>query len=389
MDLQARPWGDAASTTAGYVADVAVTVQPGQDEVRRLVPPLALVVAVVAVIADPGSTGSTVLAVVPVIAFAAWAWFPRVPIVGVAVVVVASVAVAVRPGQLEPLLFELSVLAFVVGAWVAPLRLSLALGLLTLAGPVIVWLTEPADADLGGVWLLGIAFPWVVSRAVRRQVELAEQLDATRQELAEQALVAQRREIARDVHDLVGHGLAAMMLHVTGARHVLRRDPDVAEEALRAAEEQGRQSMRELRQTLTFLRDDEGVAAPVPTTRDISALVDNARAGGLAVELRVRGDLSDVILASASPSTASSRRRWPTRPGMRPTRGRCSASRVRVVWCCSMPRRPASSPRRPAVTGYGLVGMRERAAALGGDLEAGPMPGGWRVTCRLPVEAPA
>ena len=67
-----------------------------------------------------------------------------------------------------------------------------------------------------------------------------------------------------------------------------------AEEALRAAEEQGRQSMRELRQTLTFLRDDEGVAAPVPTTRDISALVDNARAGGLAVELRVRGDLSDV-----------------------------------------------------------------------------------------------
>ena len=63
---------------------------------------------------------------------------------------------------------------------------------------------------------------------------------------------------------------------------------------MRAAEEQGRQSMRELRQTLTFLRDDEGVAAPVPTTRDISALVDNARAGGLAVELRVRGDLSDV-----------------------------------------------------------------------------------------------
>ena len=105
---------------------MAVTQHPGQDEVRRLVPPLALVVAVVAVVADPGSTGSTVLAAVPVIAFAAWAWLPRVPIVGVAVVVVASVVVAVRPGQLEPLLFELSVLAFVVGAWVAPLRLSLA-----------------------------------------------------------------------------------------------------------------------------------------------------------------------------------------------------------------------------------------------------------------------
>ena len=45
--------------------------------------------------------------------------------------------------------------------------------------------------------------------------------------------------------------------------------------------------------------------------------------------------------------------------------------------------------RDPGGTGYGLVGMRERAAALGGDLEAGPTPGGWRVTCRLPVEAPA
>ena len=54
-----------------------------------------------------------------------------------------------------------------------------------------------------------------------------------------------------------------------------------------------------------------------------------------------------------------------------------------------MRRRPASSRGDPSGTGYGLVGMRERAAALGGDLEAGPMPGGWRVTCRLPVEAPA
>ena len=212
---------------------------------------------------------------------------------------------------------------------------------------MIVWLTEPADADLGGVWLLGIAFPWVVSRAVRRQMELAEQLDATRQELAEQALVAQRREIARDVHDLVGHGLAAMMLHVTGARHVLRRDPDAAEEALRAAEEQGRQSMRELRQTLTFLRDDEGVAAPVPTTRDISALVDNARAGGLAVELRVRGDLRGVdpgvgvaVYRIAQEALANAARHAPdARTVLGVTReGGAGAARCR--------RRPAGSPRR-------------------------------------------
>jgi signal transduction histidine kinase len=389
VDPRARPWGDAARAAAGYVADVAVTVQPGQDEVRRLVPPLALVVAIVAVIADPGSTFSTVLAAVPVIAFAAWVWLPRVPIVAVAVVVVASVVVAVRPGQLEPLLFELSVLAFVVGAWVPSLRLSLPLGLLTLAGPVIVWLTEPPDADLGGVWLLGIAFPWVISRGVMRQLQLAEQLDATRQELAEQALIAQRREIARDVHDLVGHGLAAMMLHVTGARHVLRRDPDAAEEALRAAEEQGRQSMRELRQTLTFLRDDEGVAAPVPTTRDISALVDNARAGGLAVELRVRGDLSDVdpgvgvaVYRIAQEALANAARHA---PDAHTVLGVSREGGAVLLDASTTGRLAASS----GGTGYGIVGMRERATALGGDLEAGPTPGGWRVSCRLPVEASA
>ncbi len=361
-----------------------------QDEVRRPVPPLALIVALVAVIVDPAPVGSVVLAAIPAAAFAAWAWVPRVPIVAVAVTVVASVVIAVRPGHLEPLLFELSILAFVVGAWVPALRLSLPLGLLTLAGPVIVSLTAPADEDFGvGVWMLGIAFPWIVSRAVLRQMQLAAQLDATRQELAEQALVAQRREIARDVHDLVGHGLAAMMLHVTGARHVLRRDPDAAEEGLRAAEEQGRRSMRELRQTLTFLRDDEGVAPPVPTTRDISTLVDDACAGGLAVELRVRGDLSSVdpsvgvaAYRIAQEALANAARHAPE---ARTVLGVSRAGDELLLDAETTGRLSSGS----GGSGYGLVGMRERATALGGDLVAGPMPGGWRVTCRLPVEAPA
>ena len=292
------------------------------------------------------------------IAFAAWAWLPRVPIVALAVVVVASVVVAVRPGQLEPLLFELSVLAFVVGAWVPSLRLSLALGLLALAGPVIVWLTEPADADLGGVWMLGIAFPWVVSRAVRRQMELAQQLDATRRELAEQALVAQRREIARDVHDLVGHGLAAMMLHVTGARHVLRRDPDAAEEALRAAEEQGRRSMRELRQTLDVpAATTRAVAAPVPTTRDISAARrQRARRRSGRGAARARRPLRRRSGRRRRASTGSRRRRWRTRRVMRrDARTVLGARAARATGAARCRDHRAGSPRdcRPApATGW-------------------------------------
>ena len=108
-----------------------------------------------------------------------------------------------------------------------------------------------------GIWVVGIVFPWVLGRVFVRQAQLAAELDATRRELAQQALLAERRRIARDVHDFVGHGLAAVMLQVTSARHVLRRDPASAEEALRSAEEVGRRSMEELRRTVTLLRSDD------------------------------------------------------------------------------------------------------------------------------------
>ena len=105
-----------------------------------------------------------------------------------------------------------------------------------------------------GIWIMGIAFPWALGRLAARQSEMAIELDATRRDLAQQALLEERRRIARDVHDLVGHGLAAVMLQVTSARHVLHRDPAAAEEALRSAEDVGRRNMKELRRTVALLR---------------------------------------------------------------------------------------------------------------------------------------
>ena len=94
-------------------------------------------------------------------------------------------------------------------------------------------------------------------------------------------MLAERRRIARDVHDFVGHGLAAVMLQVTSARHVLRRDVAAAEDALRSAEEVGRRSMQELRRTVALLRrdDETGVAPPLPSVAEIPGLVEEARAG--------------------------------------------------------------------------------------------------------------
>jgi signal transduction histidine kinase len=222
---------------------------------------------------------------------------------------------------------------------------------------------------------------------MRMTAELAD----ARQELAQQAAAAEKRRIARDVH-LVGHGLAAMMLHITGARHVLRRDPDEADRALADAEAVGRRSMEELRRTLHVLRapDTEPVAEPpLPDAADISAAVQSARAAGVAAEFRVVGDLGRIdpivglsLYRVAEEALENARRHAPG-----------SVSEVVltveqndvVLTVDSMGPIPDGRPEDPDRPHYGIVGMRERMAAIGGDLEAGRTATGWSVRCRAPL----
>jgi signal transduction histidine kinase len=361
--------------------------------VRVLVPPFALAVAILAAVTDPSSAAETLLAALPVGAFAVWAYVPKVSLAAISLAVLAPVVVAQRSGQLEPLLFEASLLAFVIGIWASSLRAAVALGLLAVVSPVVASLIQDPPEIAVGIWIMGIIFPWLIGRAAARQTQLTMQLDATRRELAQQAMLAERRRIARDVHDFVGHGLAAVMLQITSARHVLRRDPAAAQEALRSAEEVGRRSMRELRRTVALLRSDDEVAveAPLPSAREIPALVDHAHAGGLAVELRMQGDLSRIApgvgvalyritqeaLANAARHAPRARtvlgievaERWASL--VAETTGPTAAG-------------PATERKRPR---YGIVGMRERATALGGEFAAGPTPDGWRLSCRLPLDA--
>ena len=362
------------------------------DELRRLVPILALAIAVITPLVDPSSVPNLALAAVPVVAFGLWAFVPSVPLLVLSLAVIVPVVIAQRFGELEPLMFEVSLLAFVVARWSESLAAAAALGLLAAATPLIVGVVQDPSEAAGVIWVVGVAFPWVLGRAFVRQALLAAELDAARRELAQQAVLAERRGIAREVHDFVGHGLAAVMLQVTSARHVLRRDPVSAEEALRSAEEVGRRSMEELRRTVTQLRSDDetGVAPPLPSAKEIPTLVDQARAGGLAVELRLRGDLTRIstgvgvpLYRIAQEALANAARHAPrahTVLGLELT-----DHQVRLVAESSGPvdAPPAADRERPH---YGLVGMRERAAALGGDFAAGPTPDGWRVSCRLPLK---
>jgi signal transduction histidine kinase len=362
------------------------------EELRGLLPVFALVVAIVAAVTDP-SAGDLILAALPVAAFAVWAYVAKLPLWVLCLAVAVPVVVAQRSGQLEPLLFEVSLLGFVVGRWAPSLRAAVILGLLVVASPVVASLIQDPSELAWGIWIMGIAFPWLLGRKIARQSQLTAELDATRRELAEQALHDERRRIARDVHDFVGHGLAAVMLQVTSARHVLRRDPAAAEEALRSAEEVGRRSMQELRRTVGLLRSDDESAAPppLPSARDIPALVGDARAGGLTLELRERGDLSQIapsvgvaLYRITQEALANAARHAPQARTVLELE--VAGGRASLVVQSNGPAAtaPASEPERPR---YGLIGMRERATGLGGEFTAGPTPEGWRVSCELPLQA--
>jgi signal transduction histidine kinase len=374
------------------VFDGTVPVASRSEQLRGLVPAFALVVAVVAAVTDPSSAADLILAVPVVGAFAVWAYVPGVPLTPIALAVLVPIVVAQRSGELEPLMFEASLLAYVVGRWAASPGAAMALGLLVVASPVAASLVQDPSELAVGIWIMGVSFPWVIGLAAARQSQLASDLEATRRQLTEQALLAERRRIARDVHDFVGHGLAAVMLQITGARHVLRRDPAAAEEALRSAEAVGRRSMEELRRTVALLRsEDEAVASPLPSASGIPTLVDDARAGGLAVELQIQGDLSRIapgvgvaLYRITQETLANAARHAPeakTALGIEVGNGR--ASLIAETTGPTIPE-PAGEPDRPR---FGVLGMRERAAALGGEFAAGPTAKGWRVSCRLPLEA--
>jgi len=350
-----------------------------------------LAFALVAATTQPSSGLDIALTAVPVVAWSLWAFTRSVSLAAVSLAILVPVVVVQRSGELEPVMFNASLLAFAAARWSRSLASAAALGALAAATPPLVALVQDPMEVAVALWVVAIAFIWVVGRAVARQERLVTELEDTRRELARQALLAERRRIARDVHDFVGHGLAAVMLQVTSARHVLRRDADATEEALRSAEEVGRRSMQELRRTLTLLRSDDepAEATPVRAAREIPALVDHARAEGLAVELRMRGDLArippsvgDALYGIAREALANAARHA---PGARTMLGlELADGRVKLLAETSGPlAAPAASEReRPH---YGLLGMRERTTALGGEFAAGPTQDGWRVRCELPV----
>ncbi|WP_182903982.1 sensor histidine kinase [Microbispora sp. H10830] len=249
----------------------------------------------------------------------------------------------------------------------------------------------------------------VIAAEAQERAELAER---TREEEARARVDAERLRIAREVHDTVAHAIAIINVQSGVTAHVLDKRPEVAREALRAIEQTSSRALQEMRAVLGVLRHDDGDdnegRVPYPGLGQIDELAAKAREAGL--DLKVEDASPATPLPSAVGSAAYRivqesitnvvRHVGPTRvtvalhPGIEALEIRVTDEGRRAApgHDSADPRLPARYPSGTGVSakpGRGIVGMRERCRLLGGELDAGPLPGGgFEVKARLPL-APA
>ncbi|MGI9033180.1 MAG: sensor histidine kinase, partial [Acidimicrobiales bacterium] len=267
-------------------------------------------------------------------------------------------------------------------------------GTLAVLAPAAIQAVRPQDWGWP-YWMMGIAFGWLSGEQLHRFGELVAELAATRELLAERAVHVERRRMAAELHDLVGHSLTVVLLSVTGARRLVREDPDAAVEALAEAEALGRASLAEIRASVRAWRDDQppgdGVA-PMPAAPDVAGLVERMAAAGSPVGLDVTGDLDEVepvtglvVYRVVQESLNNAVRHAPGAPTRVAVVVASEAVEVDVFDTgAGSGSRADGRQSAPGHGGVGLIGMRERVEAVGGVLQAGREPDGWRVRARVP-----
>ena len=212
---------------------------------------------------------------------------------------------------------------------------------------------------------------------------------ALAQAAASEAALTERLAIARDLHDIVSHGLGMITVRSATARHVNAAAPDASDllKALDDVETISRQATGELRQMLRTLRgsDDPAPLRPAETLDAVPEIVDAARRAGLSVELRT-GALPQLSAGVQVAICAV------VREGLANAARHAGGTDVQVgisledgvVNVLGVDTGPAEHWRAVAGAGRGLVGLRERVAGRGGTLDAGPYGTGFRLAASLP-----
>jgi signal transduction histidine kinase len=273
------------------------------------------------------------------------------------------------------------------------------------AAVVALLVLAPAHALSSGRLDLGSAVPTVVSlvaawllgdnlrtrRAYLRELEeKAERLEREREENERRAAAEEQARIARELHDVIAHNVSVMTVQAAGAREVFDTNPVRARDALASIEATGREALAELRRLLGVARtheDGSASLAPQPGLERLELLVDQVRAAGLVVDVRVEGERLELpvgvdlsayrVVQEALTNTlkhAFAQRAWVA------VRYADDGLTVEVL------DDGAGPPRGGPHNGRGLIGMQERVGLFRGELQTGIRPeGGFRVWARFPL----
>lgn len=288
------------------------------------------------------------------------------------------------------------VIALFTVAQVVPFRRAALLAGLTLAALMgATAASNPFNPTGGGFYLIVamVAAAFFGGYAVSSRRAYVASIQARVDEEARRRIDEERLRIARELHDVVAHSMATISVQAGVAEHVLTANPGAAAEALRAIRLTSKDGLRDLRAILNVLRQaDEGdPVEPAPGLAQLDTLVNRASQAGLpttvlrdgnprslphGVDLAayriIQESLTNVI-KHAGPATATIRLVYDE-----------AALRIEIA---DTGRGIAPGTESPGA-GHGLIGMRERAASVGGTLQAGPDPaGGYQVVAVLPAEA--
>ena len=274
-------------------------------------------------------------------------------------------------------------------AWVV-----ISAGIVTLIGAAVI------EAQSGTSAVIVAAVPVFVGVIVRSRRGNREQLAvAERRHEGERALLEERQRIARELHDVVAHHMSVIAIQAEAGPYKAANPPPELVESFGEIRASALSGLNELRRVLGVLRSDQPGTAPQPGLEDLPDLLESARAGGVTVTTDVTGaprPLPDGVNLSAYRIVQE---------GLSNAMRHAPGSTVQVKLFYGMaalvieirnnglgngaePGRTTPAPRRWAGLGggHGIIGMRERAAMLGGHLEAGPTPGGeFLVTASLPL----
>lgn len=391
---QISPESGAGALARGYRVPVTISQERRVTLVDAVLAAALVTMGQVEVWSAGGVDGRRAAAIA-VLATAPLAW-RRIAPVTVLLICVGALTLLTARGENQ----------FTVGQLLGLMLATYTVALLLPTRPAIGWLglgmlgalanSAASDNSVAGdyvftVILLGVpAAAGYSLRQWRQRSEelrrLTEELRAEREAHARLVVTAERGRIARDLHDSLAQSLNAVVVHAEAGEAALGRDDRGVAKALSRIQEVGRASLTETRHILGALRSDGQDSTGQPRLDQIDQLLQHFRASGLTLSLEVVGD---PVPWPASVDAAAYRIVQESLNNvLRHSQGREATVVVRheddLLVEVSSIGTPTSEGGPP---GFGVLGMRERAQLLAGELEAGPTADGWKVSARLPRES--